>query len=148
MTRPSQLPIFLACLAAAAVLASCARVSLEPGSAAARPVVFQVSIALPAASPDGTASWAITPPSTIAFSTQGAPPVNLPVSHTLPVTSSYRWYLNGDPVTDGTPDSTLTVGGAASDTGTLAIGKYRLSAVVTEADAIASVDWVFEVTDD
>jgi len=148
MTRPSQLPIALACLAATAVLASCARVSLEPGSAAARPVTFQISIELPDAPPDGTATWATTLPPTIGWSTQGTPtPVSVTISHDLPVTSVYRWYLNGAPLEDATPDGTLAVGGAASDTGTLAIGHYILTGVVAEGVAIATVDWVFEVTE-
>jgi len=63
------------------------------------------------------------------------------------VTSVYRWYLNGAPLEDATPDGTLAVGGAASDTGTLAIGHYILTGVVAEGVAIATVDWVFEVTE-
>jgi len=149
MKHARPIPSVLACLAMAAVLGSCERVSLEPGSAAARPVTFQISIELPSAPADGTASWDVVPPPTIAFSTQGSPsPVSATITHTLTGLPSYRWYLNGEPVTDASPDDTLSVGGVASDTGALAIGNYRLSAVVTDTDAIATVDWVFEVIDE
>jgi len=150
MTRPSQLPIALACLAATAVLASCARVSLEPGSAAARPVTFQISIELPDAPPDGTAtaggSLSGTTSFAYAYQITVDPAYTATLNHTLGAGSTYRWYLNGAPLDDKTAD-TLTVGGDSSDTGTLAIGHYILTGVVADGVAIATVDWVFEVTE-
>ena len=146
MTRP-RFALALLCLTGLAAAGSCVRVSLEPGSAAARPVTFQVSIELPDAPPDGTATWDAVLPPTIAWSTQGDPPSNATISHTLTGTPAYRWYLNGKPM-DGKTNDTLSVGGAGSDTGVLAIGIYRLSAVVAADGALATVDWVFEVTDE
>lgn len=148
MKRTLRAPIrlALACLALAAGLGACARVSLEPGSAAKRPVAFQIALALPAAAPDGTATWIAAPPSTIAFSTQDTAPVNLSISQTLAGTPSYRWYLNGAPL-PGESSATLTVGGASSDTGALANGHYILSGVVAADGVVATVDWSFEVTD-
>ncbi len=147
MTRP-RFALALLCLTGLAAAGSCARVSLEPGSAAARPVTFQVSIELPDAPPDGTATWDAVLPPTIAWSTQGDPPSNATISHTLTGTPAYRWYLNGEQVSDGTPDGTISVGGALSDTGILAIGRYILTGVVAADGALATVDWVFEVTDE
>ncbi|MBN1241241.1 MAG: hypothetical protein JXA15_00885 [Spirochaetales bacterium] len=152
MTRPC-FALALLCLTGLAAVGSCARVSLEPGSAAARPVTFQISMVLPEAASDGTASSGGNLTGITSFTddyqTTTNPSYNATISHALTGTASYRWYLNGATLTDASPDGTITVGGAASDTGVLAIGTYRLSGVVTDADAdaIATVDWVFEVTD-